>query len=129
MAYAARPVPTVEAVTWDGSNDAQLANLVSRVHGGVDVETKVVDPEADNVWLGRTETAAWIARKAMADEAGVPFRDDERPAIGLHLMIDGVTLYRPEVGEVLVFDPFRSPPHAPPFVLLAADFNVFYEET
>jgi hypothetical protein len=131
--FAARPQPPpVEAVAWDGTNDRELANLVTRVHGpfpeGVEVTTLVVKPEADAIWLERTARPDWIARKALADEAGVPFRDDERPAIGLHLMIGDVTWYRPEVGEVLVFDPFRPSPHATLFVLTAEAFDTFYEE-
>jgi hypothetical protein len=45
----------------------------------------------------------------------------------LHLRIGDWTVYRLEVGEVLVFDPFRSPPHAALFVLTAEAFPVFYK--
>jgi hypothetical protein len=113
----------VEAIVWDGTNDDELADLVTRVHGplpdGVEVTTKVVDP---------FEEIAWSEKKADADRAGLPFLD-ERPAVGLHLMIGDWTAYRPEVGEVLVYDPFRPPPHDKLFVLTSDAFAVFYEDT
>jgi hypothetical protein len=97
---APRPRPEPEAITWDGSNDVELLDLVYRV--------------ADlHVWAPLEST---------------PFNvevSEEAPHVGLCISNDiGQIVARIETGNSLVFDLFAT---TPLFVVTPDELAAFYE--
>jgi hypothetical protein len=94
-----RPQP--EAITWDGSNDVELLDLVYRV----------------------ADLHAWSPLEHAPFDIEVR---DEPPHLGLNLInADGAIVARVETGNSLVFDLFAT---TPLFVLNPDELAAFYED-